>query len=148
MADATTESKVAKPAFDPMVALGKLKDIVGNNKSPSGGGKSWVSTVILIAVALIGMAIWTWVSQRRNRELAKLRHEKFVAEVRAAQGVVDEKLKQNADKIEKSKTAVAAAEEKARLLEADIKAEEARYAADLRAIDSIRSWRDVDPGAR
>jgi len=131
-----------------MVALGKLKDIVSSNKSPAGGGKSWMSTIVIIAVALVGMAVWAWISQRRNRELAKLRHEKFVTEVKAAQAIVDTKLKADADKIERSKAVVAASEEKVRHLEADIKAEEARYAADLRAIDSIRSWRDVDPGTR
>ena len=28
-------------------------------------------------------------------------------------------------------------------IEADIRAEEARYEADMRAIDAIRSWRDA-----
>jgi hypothetical protein len=145
----TTEPKAATPAFDPIAALGKLRDIVSNNKNPAtGGGKSWIGTIILIAVALIGVAVWSWISWRRNQELAKLRHEKFVTEVKAAQDVVDMKLRADADKIERSKAITAAAEEKVRLLEADIKAEEARYAADLRAIDSIRSWRDVDPGVR
>jgi uncharacterized protein HemX len=144
----TAEPKAEQPAFDPTALLGKLKEIVSNNKIPSGGGKSWVSTIVLIAIALVGVAVWAWISQRRNRELAKLRHEKFVTEVKAAQDVVDTKLKQDVDKIERSKAIVAAAVEKVRLLEADIKAEEARYAADLRAIDSIRSWRDVDPSAR
>lgn len=149
MAEAKAESKAEQPAFDPIAALSKLKDIVSNNKDPkTGGGKSWISTIILIAVALVGVAIWSWISWRRNQELAKLRHEKFVTEVKAAQAATDAKLKADADKIEKSEAVVAAAEEKVRHLEADIKAEEARYAADLRAIDSIRSWRDVDPSAR
>jgi uncharacterized protein HemX len=149
MPDSKTEPKAGQPAFDPISALGKLKEIVGNNKDPkTGGGKSWIGTLILIAVALVGTAIWAWISWRRNQELAKLRHEKFVTEIKAEQAVVDAKLKTDSEKIEKSKAAVAVAAEKVRELESDIRAEEARYAADLRAIDSIRSWRDVDPSVR
>jgi hypothetical protein len=139
----------APTPFDPATLLGKLKDVVAEKKdAATGGGKSWVGTIILVAVTLIGAAVWAWISWRRNQELAKLRHEKFVTEVKAAQAVVDLKLREDADKIERSKAIELAAAEKVRLIEADIRAEEGRYAADLRAIDSIRSWRDVDTGAR
>lgn len=148
MADPTVESKAEKPALDPTAILAKLKDIVSSNKSPSGGGKSWMSTIVMIAIALIGISVWAWISQRRNRELAKLRHEAFVTKVKLAQDLVDAKVKGNDEAVEKSKALVAEAQEKLRVIDSDTRAEEARYAADLRAIDSIRSWRDVDPGIR
>lgn len=147
MAESTTEPKADQPPFDPTAFLGKLKDVVSNNKSPSGGGKSWIGTLILIAVSLVGVAVWAWISQRRNRELAKLRHEAFVTKVKLAQDLVDKKLKENDDKIAVSKKLVADTQERLQTIDSDIKAEEARYAADLRAVDRIRSWRDVDPGA-
>jgi len=139
----------APSSFDPASILGKLKDVVTEKKeAETGGGKSWVSALILIATALIGMAVWAWISWRRNQELAKLRHEKFVTELKASQDVIDQKVAEGTAKIEESKKAVKAAVEKIRVIDADIRAEEARYAADLRAIDSIRSWRDVDPSVR
>jgi len=105
-----------------------------------------MGTLIVIAAALFGMAVWTWVSARRGRELAQLRHEKFVAEVKADQAIVDTILRKNDQALAAIRVIEQAAAEKLRLIESDIKAEEARYAADLRAIDRIRTWRDV--GAR
>jgi FtsZ-interacting cell division protein ZipA len=148
MSGPTAEPKAEQPAFDPTAFLGKLKEIVSNNKSPAGGGKSWVGTIVIIAISLVGIAVWAWISQRRNRELAKLRHEAFVTKVKLAQDLVDNKIKVNDETVARSKVLVAEAQEKIRINDADTKAEEARYAADLRAIDSIRSWRDVDPGVR
>jgi len=137
----------ARPEVDPSAVLGKLKSIITDSKDPQGGGKSWVGTVMLIVVALAGMAVWAWVSRRRSNELAALRHEKFLSELKAEQAEVDSRLSENDVKVEASLSLIREAEEKIRLLEADIRAEESRYEADLRAINSIRSWRDVDPGA-
>ena len=149
MAASTAETKADPPALDPIAILGKLKDLVSSNKDPStGGGKSWVGTLILIAVSLIGVAVWAWISWRRNQELARLRHEAFVTKVNAEQAVVDQKIAANDAKIEASKMVVAEAEEKIRVIDSDTRAEEARYAADLRAINAVRSWRDVDPSVR
>lgn len=136
------------PSFDATAVLGKLRDLVGNTKRPSGGGSSWVSTLILIAAAVAGMAVWAWISQRRNRELAKLRHAVFVTQLKAEQEITDRLLADKAAGIDAAAAIDAAATQKLRVLASDIEAEEARYAADLQAIDRIRSWRDVDPGAR
>jgi uncharacterized protein HemX len=143
------ESKGAeKPPFDPMKLLGQLERIVKDNKKPSGGGKSWVGTLVIIAVVLVGVAVWSWISWRRNRELAKLRHEKNKTKILADQAVVDDKVAEGDAAIAEAERTLDKAREDLRRIEADIRAEEARYEADLRAIDSIRSWRDVDPGAR
>lgn len=134
-----------QPPVDPLALLGKLEGIIRGQKSAV-GGRSWMGTLIVIAAALFGMAVWTWVSARRGRELAQLRHEKFVAEVKADQAIVDTILRKNDQALAAIRVIEQAAAEKLRLIESDIKAEEARYAADLRAIDRIRTWRDV--GAR
>ena len=138
-------SLAEQPPVDPLALLGTLEGIIRDQK-PAAGGRSWVGTLIVIAAALIGMAVWTWVSARRGRELAKLRHEKFVAGVKADQAIVDTILLENAQALAAMRAIEQAAAEKLRLIESDIKAEEARYAADLRAIDRIRAWRDL--GAR
>lgn len=143
------ESKgVEKPPFDPMKLLGELERIVKDNKKPSGGGKSWVGTLVIIAVVLVGVAVWSWISWRRNRELAKLRHEKNKAKILADQAVVDKKVAEGDAAIAEAEKVLVKARDDLRVIEADIRAEEARYEADLRSIDRIRSWRDVDPGTR
>lgn len=137
-----------QPPFDPTALLGKLEGIVGKHKSPEGGGKSWLSTLIIIAVVLVGVAVWSWISFRNNRELAKLRHEKEKARILAEKTELDAKVAKNDEVIAEAKRRQAAVEETIRHIDADIRTEQERYEADLRAIDRIRSWRDVDPGAR
>ena len=130
-----------KPRFDPAQLLGQLKEIVGDNKDPKkGGGKSWVSTLIIIAVVLAGMAVWSWLALRRGRELAKLRHEAFKTKIMADGAKVKAKLESNDELIKESQASVNMAEEKLRVIGAEIRAEEARYEADLAAIDSMRNW--------
>jgi uncharacterized protein HemX len=139
-------SGVKPPPFDPADLLGKLEGVVAQHRDPTGGGKSWVSTIIIIVVALAGVAVWSWFSSRRNRELAKLRHEKNKAAILAEKAELDAHVARSATEIAAADREIEKAEDRIRIIEADIKAGEGRYEADLRAIDRIRSWRDVNPG--
>jgi len=140
----TSDKKAEKPPFDPSELLGQLKKIVSDNKEPTkGGGKSWVWTLAIVAVVLVGIAVWAWISFRHGRELAKLRHEKNKAKILADQAVVDGKVAEGNEAILKAKKVIEKAEDSLRVIESDIRAEEKRYEADLRAIRSIRSWRDA-----
>lgn len=141
----TEESKeTSKPSFDPYKLLDQIKQVVNDNKNQaSGGGKSWVGTLIIIAVVLVGVAIWSFVSWYRGRELAKLRHEKNKTKILQEKAELDKKLTKNKITYIEAGKRIAEAEERLRIIDADIRAEEARYEADLRAIDSIRSWRDA-----
>jgi len=144
MADEKQGSKeLKKPPFDPHRLLDQLKGIVNDNKKKSGGGKSWVGVVVIIAVVLIGTAVWSWISWRRNKELAKLRHEKNKAKIFKEKAELDKKLSKNLVVVLEAAKRIDKAENEIRVLEADMRAEEKRYEADLRAIDSIRSWRDA-----
>jgi len=144
MPEAGKESKEAKqPSFDPHKLLDQLKGIVTENKKATGGGKSWVGTLIIIAVVLAGIALWSWISWGRNKELAKLRHEKNKAKILKEKAEVDAKVAEGHKVVEEAQKRIDSAEEKLRIIDADIRAEEKRYEADLRAIDSIRSWRDA-----
>lgn len=100
-----------------------------------------------LIVAIVAMAAWSIVSWLRARELARLRHEAFVRKLEAEQAALDAQRTdvQSADAastatVSESKTQVEA-------LDAQIKLQEQKYAADLQAIRRIRSWRDVAPGA-
>lgn len=139
----------ATPTFDPAPILSKLEGIVNANKAPAssgGGSKSWVSTVVIVAVVLVGIAVWSWISSRNNAELAKLRHEKEVQRIRAEQAVVDAQIAKNDGEATAAAKARAEAAAKQAVVESQIKIEEERYAANLRAIDRIRSWDDVPSG--
>ena len=135
-----------KPPFDPNELLVKIERIVNDNKGTDGGAKSWLSTVIIIVTVVVGIAIWSWISFRQNRELAKLRHEKEVARIQAEKAAVDAEVAANDTVVAEAKKKIAELEERIGYIDADIRAVEEQYAADLRAIDRIRSWNDV--GAR
>jgi len=91
----------------------------------------------------VGIGVWSWLSFRRNRELAKLRHEKNKAKILKEDAVVQAKIATNDKFIEEQRKIFDEASEDLESIEAAIRAEESRYEADMRAIDSIRSWRDA-----
>ena len=133
-----------KPAFDPHQLLAQLQRIVSKHKEPTkGGGKSWVSTLIIIAVVLVGAAVWYWLAARRGRELARLRHEKNKAKLMKEDAVVQAQIAENDEFIAEQEKIFNSAEKYQKQIEAEIRAEEKRYEADMRAIDDIRSWRDA-----
>lgn len=144
---ATADTSVAeKPPFDPTAILSKLEGLIKSNQKPAeqgGGGKSWISTLIIIVVALAGVAIWSWISLRKNRELAALRHEKEKARIEADQAEMHAELAEHDQVLKERQRELEAARENIRIIEADLAASEARYEADRRAIDRIRSWDDV-----
>lgn len=150
--DVTPTGKIQLPLpappvapVDPTKILGQLKDIVANNKAPTGGGKSWVSTLIIIAVALAGIAIWAWVSWRQGKELARLRHQKEVDRIRLANKVIEDAIASDKIQIDNLDARYADAEKSLAAIEARIETVEAKHRADKAAIASIRSWRDAVP---
>lgn len=142
------DEPVEKPGFDPTELLGKLERVVSANRAPEGGGKSWLGTLIIIAVVLVAIAAWAWWSNRSNAELAKLRHEREKQRILADKAAIDAQVTLNDKVVVEAQKKIEAVQVKLDHIDADIKAEEERYAANLRAIDRIRSWRDVDPSFR
>ena len=141
-------SGVEQPAFDPTKLLGQLESLVKSKSKPVDGGskrkgKSWIWTIIIPVIVLAGMALFTWIASRGNRELAKLRHEKNKEAILLAQAITDKKVAENDAKIAEAQKKIDASKERLRVIYADQAAEEKRYEADLRAIDSIRSWSDA-----
>jgi uncharacterized protein HemX len=138
---------------DPSKILDTLKKIVAGNtetkesansaQPPATSSKSWVSTIILVLVALAGVALWAWISWRQGKELAALRHEKNKVELLKEQAELKKKVAQYLSTIDKAEQQIEESTEKVRLLEADIKAEEARLEANMHAIHSITSWSDA-----
>ena len=141
---------VEPPLFDPNKFLLQLQDIVSKRteRNPitvtrTNKATSIWSYLIVAAIALAAIAIGSWLVWRKSKELARLRHEKNRAAIRREQLEFHAELDENNMAIDKAQKEIDAAENSLRIIEADIKAEESRYEADLRAIDSIRSWRDA-----
>lgn len=141
----------AAPKADPSQLLAKLESLIKSNSVSKdvahGGtaqkGKSWIWSMIIPLLVLAGVAAFTWFASSKNRELAKLRHEKFKAKVREDHLEIFTEINKNDAKIDEAEKELSASRETLRVIEADIRAEEKRYEADLVAIDSIRSWADA-----
>jgi len=143
MADEQESQAVEQPAFDPSKFLAQVEQIIKNNSTASTTGSksnSLWSYVVIIAVFLIGLAAWSWYSWARGRELAKLRHEKETARILAEQAEVKRQIADNDAAIAETEKALEKSREALRLVEADIRAEEARHEADLDAIRRITTW--------
>jgi FtsZ-interacting cell division protein ZipA len=117
----------------------------GEDKRASG---SWLSWILGALLAIVGLAVGAFVLWRHSGELARLRHEKVVRETeerehRDAAAVAASDAEVTALRAE-ADAAKARAEQAGR----DLAAAGDQYARDRRAVDRIRSWRDVDPGAR
>lgn len=152
--DVTPTGKVKLPLpaptenLEPTKILAQLKSLVDGNKKPAaegGGGKSWVSTLIIIAVTLAAMAVWAWISWRQGRELAKLRHAKEVERIRGDNKVIDDAVAKDRAEIDDLNKKYLDTEKALDAINARIKAAEAQHEADKRAISAIRSWRDAVP---
>lgn len=124
--------------------MAELKRISGNAKKPKkDGSRAWVGILVAVVVSLVGLAVGAWFSWRRNRELAKLRHEKFKTKILAGKAEANLLVVKGNKAIAAKLKIIDAAEDSLRVIESDIRAEEARYEADMRAIDSIGSWDDA-----
>lgn len=135
---------VEQPPFDPDKLLRQLEELIKSKSTPAGHGdrvgSSWIWSIIIPIIVLIGIAVFAWISRKNGRELAKLRHEKVKAKVLADNAKVSAELEQNAEHIARAQKNSDMRDEKLRRIEADIRAEEARHEADRRAIDRMRTW--------
>jgi len=141
---------VPLPPPDPHVLLTKIeRAIMGNTEEVSRGNvttREATSTPRLLLVgfvALIATAVFAWISWRRTREIAALRHEKNKKKVEEANLRVMEHVEDLDSRRDVLRREVIGLKEKQRTLEKDIDAEQRRYEADRDAIERITSWRDL-----
>lgn len=147
MADPRKETKAEQPAFDPDKLLRQLEDLIQRKSvkiedggSPARVTKRWYWAVILPVLILAAVALFAWLSQRSNRELAKLRHEKNKTKILKDQAVVQAKIATNDEFIAEQKKIFNASQERLRIIDADIAAEEKRHETDMHALHRIRTW--------
>lgn len=148
MADPKKETKAEQPAFDPNKLLRQLEAIVKSKSksvdrahgNPARVSKSWYWAIILPVIVLAGIALVAWLSQRSNRELAKLRHEKNKTKILKEQTELFLELNKSHDQVAEAQKQIDASRDRLRVIEADITAEEKRHETDMHALHRIRTW--------
>jgi len=105
---------------------------------------NWVVGLIVAAVVLIGLSILSWYLWSKGKELAKLRHEKDVAEMEKHTAEVQAELTVLEDKREDLQTKALECESKITELSIMIEKTEAERQAAHAKIDTLTSWDDVD----
>lgn len=125
-----------------MRLLGRIAESVGDYDARP--RRSWIGWVVAAVVAFVGLLIGWWVLGRDRRELARLRHAEAVRAIEARAAVDAFNVKQDTIHVDALRAKAELARDRARQADADMAEAEERYARDLRAVDRIRSWRDVD----
>ena len=123
--------------------LGKFEKLVSSNKDSGANVKNWWRWPLVIVLVLASVAVFAWIVQRKNGELAKLRHEKRKREIAAEQALSDAKVAKDLDRIKEFERKRSALVEKADEIDEKIREVEDEHKRNLEAIDSIRTWDDV-----
>ena len=120
-------------------------DFVENyKKSNPSGWRKWLFGSIAVGIVLVLVLVYSIREGLRQREIAKLRHERDMLEQQVHQNAVDTQL---GDLNETQQAHVTAAEEAIQRAEAlDQRAEllEAQHKSNMALINSLKSWDDVD----
>lgn len=143
------------PAFDPhrlLVAaetaiLGRTK-VVDNSAGATRKATSWLNGAIVLLVVLGAFVAYSWVSWRRKKELAKLRHERNAQRIEIENNEAKAKVAESTDVAKYLRKRRDILQEDFRLLDIEARAEVKRYEADMHAIDRISDWSELELGIR
>jgi FtsZ-interacting cell division protein ZipA len=122
--------------------LERLADKIARQRTPEGKTRSWWRWIIIGAVIIIGIIAALWILGRERRELAKLRHEKYVRQQEAAQARVDAQLAEAAEVAQAALRRAEAAEERIMVLDAKLLEAERVHDINEAAVDRLR-WSDL-----
>jgi uncharacterized protein HemX len=136
--DAAKEPVATQPAPDPATTPAQPQ-----GRTPASPW-NWVVGLIIAAVVFIGLAFLAWYLWSRGKELAKLRHEKDVAEETKHQAEVQAGLTVLDEKREALELEAYQAEGRIETLRMAIQRAEAERQAAHARLDTITSWDDVD----
>jgi len=137
--DAAKEPAATQPQPDPAATTPAQPQ----GRTPSSPW-NWVVGLIIAAVVFSGLAFLAWYLWSKGKELAKLRHEKEVAEEAKHQAEVQSKLTVLEDKRQALELEAHQAEGKIETLRMAIQRAEAERQAAHARLDTITSWDDVD----
>lgn len=121
-------------------------EVVPNGNGTNRKSTSWTNRIVIALVVVGAFVIHSWVSWRRNRELAKLRHQRNVVRIKAENKNARAKVAEHGAAARLYRKQRDKLEEEYRLLDAEVRAEMKRYYADIRAIDRISDWSELGYG--
>jgi hypothetical protein len=105
---------------------------------------NWVVGLIVVAVVFVGLAFLAYYLWSKGKELAKLRHEKDVAEEAKHQAEVQSKLTVLEEKRTSLEVEARIQDSKIEQLRLSIQRAEAERQAAHAKLDTLTSWDDVD----
>jgi septal ring factor EnvC (AmiA/AmiB activator) len=116
----------------------------GGKQQKRGKPWSWIAGLVVAAIAMLTIGIMYWRAWRQGKELAKLKHERDVAEQNKARAEVEDRVARNEEEAKKLLEEAAAADKRAAAIDAKLKeAADAKTKTD-EDIDALKNWRDVD----
>ncbi len=131
--------------MEPSKLLEGLKSFSAKKKEKDGKDShiGVITGFLLFLVSLIGMFVFAWISSRRSRELAKLRHEKNVRSIEVANNRTRAKVEKNDSRVSELELKTAEHKNKIAVIDEQIKKLEETHRKDKEAIDAISGWDDI-----
>lgn len=122
----------------------KLANAAKNQKDKGG----WIGSLLFIAVALFAIAVYSWSAWRRARQLAALEHQKTIETERKNQADLDTVIAKDGDILRQANDRADSARKAVASIDAQLEQLKQQKARNEAAIDSIKSWDDIDPGRK
>lgn len=115
----------------------------GEKQSKRSNPWGWVTGLLVSAVALFTAGFLAWRARKQGKELAKLKHEKDVAEQKKITSEASSKTIKNQVKAATLRADAVEAIEKIKELDKQIEEIEARRTKHEKQIDAVKNWDDV-----
>jgi len=129
--------------MNPSKVLKSLKSFSEKKKEKKNGHIGIIGGIVLFFVSLAGMFVFAWISSRRSRELAKLRHEKNVRAIGIANKVSQSKVEKNDSRVSELELDVSVSNKRIDEIDKEIKKLEDIHRRNKEAIDAISGWDDI-----
>lgn len=115
-----------------------------NEKEKESKNTGWVAPVVVGVLVLLMAAFFGFFAWRKGRELAKLKHEKDVADEEALQAAADARLAQDQAERDEAAQRLTDAAQRVQELEERIAESKEKYEETRKQLDRITNWDDVD----
>lgn len=112
------------------------------------GWRKWIIGSLVAVLTLVVIAVFAFQAAQRGKELSQLQNDRDKAKEALHRATVNQKLAANAEEAARHEAAADLALERVQVIEEEIKQLEDQHKANEAAINSIRSWDDVDRTVR
>jgi hypothetical protein len=113
-------------------------------KSNPSGWRKWVLGSVAVVVILVVILVYSVRETLRQREIARLRHERDMLHEQIQNQTVNTQLDVLSDAQSQHQAAAQNAMQQAAAIDAQLESLEAQHKKNVELINSIKSWDDVD----